>query len=149
MLQRLNDNHIVEVLANLRPRDRDLLDKVMVLDADMLTKGYGIAYALQKEDTTIVIGGVRELWPGCGEAWMIASEYAEKYPIALTKAGERVMQEADDKGFDRIQCTVSQDFPDAQKWVEHLGFHVEGLLERYDVNGINHFMCARFNNARD
>jgi hypothetical protein len=147
MLKRLNDSHISEVLGNLRSLDINETPKALVIDSNILTSGGSVAYALVELDKTIAIGGVRELWHGCGEAWLMASEDAKLYPVSLTKAAINILLEADAKGFVRIQCTVDCRYGMGQSWVEKLGFHVESKKEKYGINGDDHFEYVRISDG--
>lgn len=81
----------------------------------------------------IGVGGVIILWEGVGELWLILSkDFIGISDIATFMAIRKKINELiANNNLWRVQAIVRDDFPKAIKMIEALGFHSEGLLERY------------------
>jgi hypothetical protein len=86
----------------------------------------GPAYTAVVGETVLACAGVMVVWPGVGSAWMAWSEDAARYPIWLTKAVRRLVQEtAMIFGLHRIECVVLADNERNQRWIARMGFTME------------------------
>ena len=77
-------------------------------------------------------GGIRELWPGVGEVWVLLSPEVNKYPIATAAVimnGMRALVE--DNDFYRLQGWCRIDFIQAHTLFRHLCFKPEGIARKY------------------
>jgi hypothetical protein len=142
MIKEANQEHIDTMIKAMGSR----LGQVEIAPITDLNKGQGFCWAIEKKDKTIAVGGVRELWPGTGEAWMITTSEIEKSPVEVSKALRGALNRADENGFIRVQCVVNIHFLESQKWVESAGFSMEAMLESY-INKENYFMYARVRNG--
>lgn len=139
MIEEATQKHIDEVIVGL---GSETIGMPQVATLDDLNHGQGFIWALCKKGTAIAVGGIRELWPGTGEIWMLATKAIQKCPIEVSKALKGALRRADEAGFFRIQCAVNIHFVESQKWVERAGFDMEAMLESY-INRENYFMYAR------
>lgn len=92
----------------------------------------------------IVAGGIFEIWPGMGEAWLIPSDKIDNYKLKMIKTLRRHMDKiiAEDN-LVRLQASVREDFPVAHRFIEFMGFKREGLMTNYGPDGANHILYAR------
>lgn len=92
----------------------------------------------------IACGGVMETWPGGGDAWVMASDLVEKYPVFFHREIKRGLAAARTKyRLHRIQLTVRCDLPaNYHRWVEMLGFRFEGLQRMSDPGRNDHYRYA-------
>jgi hypothetical protein len=144
MIEEATREHINQVVGLV---GNEVLGTVQIADIEDLNSGQGFTWALVRDGKPLAIGGVRELWPGTGEAWMLATKMIRETPVEITKAFRGALRRADDNGFIRVQCVVGIHFIESQQWVERAGFDVECMLESY-INRENYFMYARVQNGR-
>jgi hypothetical protein len=77
-------------------------------------------------------GGIRKMWDGVGEVWLMLSPEVNRFPIrtgAVIFNGMRALIE--DNDFTRLQGWCRVDFPQAHTLFRHLGFKAEGMAESY------------------
>ena len=89
-------------------------------------------------------GGVREFWPGVGEAWAFFSPEVRLHIRSALVVGRAIIERVATNGnYRRIQATARVDFPAAASYLEHLGFEVESVLQSYSHDHKDMFMYAR------
>jgi hypothetical protein len=83
-------------------------------------------------ETHIACAGFIPLWPNTAELWARVSPEAKPYKIEFNQIALNFISDtARAFRFTRLQATVDEQFMVARRWVEFLGFHREGLLEKY------------------
>lgn len=107
----------------------------------LLSRGHSFCIK-DRRGSIIGAGGVIPLWRGVGEVWLAATDEMKKYPITMTKACRRLLDDLR-SGFHRIQMTALKSEPGHVKWAKLLGFHEEGLMTRYGPDGEDHFRLAK------
>ena len=137
-----------ETFTGIRPfRAEDMMTII-----EMGTKEEGIKYyghgtleelAQQTEDDGLSItgivndeivgcGGIRKLWEGVGEVWLMLSPKVNKYPMrtyeCIRDGFEKLIAESD---FVRLQGWCRVGFVKAHTLFRHLGFTVEGRARKY------------------
>ena len=92
--------------------------------------------------------GVRPLWPGVGEVWMIPTVNVNRSAIALIKGGRHILDHIQDE-YDvrRLQITVRSSNKTAYKYAEKMYFKTEGLMERYGPEGDDYYLMVRIRNG--
>lgn len=86
--------------------------------------------------------GVTLIWPGVAWVWFTASEEARRFAKLMAVLGRPLMQSLQlELGIRRLQCTTG--CPITKRFAEHVGFHVEGVLEAYGPDGGSQYMMAR------
>ena len=118
MIEEATQKQVDSVIRSLGAK----LGSVEIAPVDELNKGQGFVWSLTKDSKTIAVGGVRELWPGTGEAWLLATKDICNVPIEISKALRGALNRADENGFIRVQCVVHVQFIESQRWVEKAGF---------------------------
>lgn len=107
------------------------------------------AYTVMKDDVPLACVGIVQRHYGCWLAWMIRNKSlrgVDMLPVhrcAIRSLNNLQMRNHDGR---RIEMTVLQDFPEAVRWAEMLGFEREGLLRCYDHVGRSYYMYARIRN---
>jgi len=95
------------------------------------------------KDEIIGCGGVRLFWAGVGEAWGFYPQRFFRYTKEVfwytkTMLNKIIMQFS----LRRVQATARVDYPEAQNWLRHLGFRIEGRMKNYCPCGQDTFLYA-------
>lgn len=110
------------------------------MDVDDLAVEYarrGLLYSMFVDGRVEVIAGIVRLWAGVAEAVAIVSPTGRRHMRAVHRMAKKVLGIAIGNGFWRIQTNVLEGFDKGKTWVERLGFHDEGIMERYTPDGRN------------
>ena len=70
----------------------------------------------------VAVGGISYLPDATYAAFLMADDKARKYPIALHKAGLRVLEEARRLGIRRLVTNKDTHIEAAERWLRRLGF---------------------------
>lgn len=106
--------------------------------------GNGTCYSGFVDDELIACAGINILWPGVGEAWAVVTPRIYKHPLFFHKAIVHELNAIIKKHkLCRIQATVLNDFPKGKEWLERLGFEPEGIMRKYDTEGLDHARYAK------
>jgi len=107
----------------------------------------GPAYTGVEEGCPYVCAGILESWYGRWLAWAAISHNAGPREMLWIHRQTRKflvdLQALDSERYRRIEATARVDEPEAQRWLEMLGFVKEGRLRCYDASGLDHFQYAR------
>lgn len=98
---------------------------------------------LSRSEKIIACVGIHLMWEGTGEIWGLYSTLMRKYPMAWFESKRLLDLEQKKNGLKRLQAIVRCDWPEAVRFVQHLGFHLEGKLEAYGPWGADSMMYAR------
>jgi RimJ/RimL family protein N-acetyltransferase len=85
------------------------------------------AFAGRVEGKTIGVGGLTHLPDGTVSAFVLLSEQARRYPIALHKAAMMTMNAAIELGFRRVIALPDPKIEAAERWLLRLGFHIQEI----------------------
>jgi hypothetical protein len=103
----------------------------------------GNCYSATYGDEILFCGGVRVLWPGVGEAWVLCSAGIWRFARQLFRVSETIIGKvAAENNLERVQAHVRTSWDVAIRFVERLGFEREGLLRKF-VNGEDYYSYAR------
>lgn len=91
-------------------------------------------------DKLIGCAGVIPLWQGRSHAWAILAHDAGKHFISMHKGVSRFL---DNHPANRVETTVAPAFGPAHRWMRALGFHWEGLMQKYNPDGSDMDLYAR------
>jgi len=104
----------------------------------------GMAYTAFNNGNVVCSAGIKKLWSGVGEAWIVSSWRIYERPVAVVKAiRARFDGIIQDNELHRVQAACRVDWPEAQRFAEFLGFEKEGLMRGYGVDGRDYFRYAR------
>ena len=95
-------------------------------------------------DEIVGCGGIRKLWTGVGEVWLMLSPVVNKYPtktyICIRDGLQELIAEND---FVRLQGWCRMGFAKAHTLFRHLGFVPEGIAHKYTPDGVSCILYAR------
>jgi RimJ/RimL family protein N-acetyltransferase len=118
-------------------------DKEYSMDGKLLEEN-GLAFSGIYNDKIIVAGGMKLLWEGVAEGWVMANEDVWKHPIITARAIKKNFEKAAKaKNLKRVQTAIRSDFAVGKKFAKWLGLKEEGLMRRYGFDGSDQYMYAR------
>ena len=104
----------------------------------------GLAFTGLIDGYVIASAGIKPLWPGVGEAWIVASDNMPKKKLSVIKLiRENFDRMIQDNNFVRVQAGVRYDWPEAKRFAEFLGFEHEGIMKKYGPDGQDYYRMAR------
>lgn len=92
-------------------------------------------------------GGIRRLWDGVGEVWLMLSPTVNRFPIRTGEVivnGMRALIE--DNDFFRLQGWCRVGFTKAHTVFRHLGFTPEGIARKYAPDKVD---CVLYGLVKD
>lgn len=90
--------------------------------------------------------GVWPLWPAVGRAWaMLSEEVLRDYPLTLHRSVSQLLPFLEERDeYRRLEATIRQGHSAGHRWIRHLGFRREGLMQNYGIGGtISYHLYAR------
>jgi len=103
----------------------------------------GPSYTIRDGNHILSCCGVRVLWPGVGEAWLIFSPEIEKHTLEATKIIRTYLAKIiADCELRRVQAFATVNSPKAARYLEVLGFQREGVLRKLGRDGSDHYCYA-------
>jgi hypothetical protein len=95
-------------------------------------------------DEIVGCGGIRKLWPGVGETWLMLSPEVNKYPIRTYECIKEGFEKLiGDNDFVRLQAWGRIGFTKAHTLFKHLGFKPEGIARKYTPDGVDCILYAK------
>jgi hypothetical protein len=94
------------------------------------------------EGRIIACVGIHHYWEGTGEIWLVLSALAAKYPRVVSFIRDLLSYSRVRLGYRRLQAAIRLDWPEARRFVEHMGFKQEAIMKRYGPNGADHALYA-------
>jgi hypothetical protein len=108
------------------------------------TEEHGLSVTGLVDGIIVGCGGIRKMWNGVGEVWLMLSPEVHRFPM---RTGEVILkglkQLIDDNDFVRLQGWCRTDFPQAHTLFRHLGFTPEGIAKKYTPDQIDCILYAR------
>jgi len=108
----------------------------------------GPAYTMISDRGIVACGGIMKLWRGVGDAWVLATPLLRIYPKIVTKSVRFYLHEIiNNMKFERVQAVVKADFEVGHRWIKRLGFHEEGMMEKYfaGIDFVRYAIITDFN----
>jgi len=132
------------IVKPMQPKDLQYVLRNPI-DADAGSLGdvtiEGEAHAAWYDGQVVGVGGVKAMWPGVGEAWVLFSKDVRNCRFGIYRATKRILSQYD--SYQRIQASARVDAPIAAKMLEKLGFEMEGKMRKYSIDGTDHYMYAK------
>jgi len=101
------------------------------------------SYTLLFDGEPAISGGVIELWPGVGEAWMLSSKILQTHPLAMSRSVKRsLFWYIKKNGFWRVQANVQVNWQQAERFAEFVGMKKEGLMPKFGPEKEDHYRYA-------
>jgi hypothetical protein len=103
----------------------------------------GLSFTALHNGRPIGCGGIRPLWSGVGEAWVIFGPDVQDHTLFLYRNTRSYMKKLAWKyKFHRIQAYCRVDFPQAFGFLEILGFKIEGKAYKYNLDKTDAYSMA-------
>lgn len=103
----------------------------------------GLAFTALYHGDPIACAGIRFLWPGVAEAWLLIGPKIREHTIFVYKSTKRYLNDLMDKHkIWRMQAYCRADYPEAINFLYHLGFEVEGKAKRYSPDGTDAYSMS-------
>lgn len=103
----------------------------------------GPAYTGMYNGRIVGCGGVTIYWEGVGQAWSVFPKWVRLFKreaFCYVKKGLDIVLE--EHNLHRIEATWRTDYPQDMKWLEHLGFKRECLMEKYCPDGCGAYLYS-------
>jgi len=104
----------------------------------------GLAFTGLVNDEPIFAAGMKPIWKGVAEGWVLATAKVWDHPLlvarAIKKDFARVAREHD---IERVQTAIRKDFKQGQRFAEWLGLENEGLMKKFGFDGTDQYRYAR------
>jgi len=99
------------------------------------------ARALIVEGRPIAILGISPRWTAVCYAWAILTEEALVFhPLLVTRETHRLLRHAETSlGMRRIEASVKVGYGAGIRWIEALGFRLEGVMRNFGPGGVGDF----------
>lgn len=105
-----------------------------------LARAPGPALTARDGDRIIACGGILVHGDGLGTLWAVLAGSASGHLLFLHRATIRFM---DTEPLRRLEATVQEGFQAGCRWLDLLGFHYEGPMLGYGLDGATHLRYAR------
>ena len=113
------------------------------------TEDDGLSITGIVNDEIVGCGGIRMLWCGTGECWVILSPKTSLYPIKTYECIREGLQKLiDENDFRCLMAYGRIGFTKAHTLFRHLGFKPKGKIERYTPDDVDCIIYALIK-ARD
>jgi len=114
-------------------------------------EGYGeyleepeLSWSAVAGDLVVGCAGIKPQWQGRAVAWSLIDRRMPRSAwVKITREVQRILQLAHDMGYRRIEATVLAGHGEGCRWMDVLGFKVEGKATAYDPAGNDHYLYAR------
>jgi hypothetical protein len=122
-----------------------LMDKDAEFDGDaMELEQKGLAYTCMINNKPIVSAGMKIIWNGVAEGWVLATSKVWNHPLIIARAIKKNFARlAKENKIKRVQTAVRADFKTGLKFAKWLGLENEGLMKHYGFDGSDHYRYAR------
>ena len=92
----------------------------------------------------IASAGMKIMWDGVAEGWVLATSKVWNHPIVIARAIKKNFARlAKENNIKRVQTAVRADFKIGLKFASWLGLEEEGLMKKYGFDGSDHYRYAR------
>ena len=93
----------------------------------------------------IAVFGIRYIWNGLAEMWMIPSKDIHKNAMSLVR-GARALTDTAIRDYEikRLQICVKVENDVALRFAKSLGFSVESVMTKFGPEGADYYMMVRF-----
>ena len=131
------------ILAN--QMNHVLMDQDAKFDGDaMELEQDGLAYSCIINNEPIASAGMKIIWNGVAEGWVLATSKVWNHPLVIARAIKKNFARlARENNIKRVQTAVRADFKIGLKFASWLGLQNEGLMKHYGFDGSDHFRYAR------
>ncbi len=101
-------------------------------------------YSLFGDNRLIGCGGIYIYWEGVAEVWLFLSkQFKEHFTRPVIYIKKYLNELAKENNIWRLQASICADLPINQRFIEWLGFHKEGVQEKYGPWKDDHILYSR------
>jgi len=120
--------------------NHSLMDEDMKFKANaMLLEQENLAFTGMINGKPIFAAGMKIIWDGVAEGWVLATKDALDHPIAVAKAIKKDFARiAKENNINRVQSAVRANYTTGLKGLEE-----EGLMKKFGFDGSDQYMYAR------
>jgi hypothetical protein len=95
-------------------------------------------------DKIVASAGIKKIWNGVGEGWVLATSEIWNHPITIAKAIKKNFDKVAIKNnIKRVQTAVNAQYGIGIRFAKWLGLSNEGLMKCYGLDGSDHYRFAR------
>lgn len=122
-----------------------LMDQDAQFDGDaMQLEEQGMAFTGMVNNQPIFAAGMKKIWNGVAEGWVLATKEVWNHPLLVAKAIKKDFEKvAKQHNIRRVQTAVRSEFEIGIKFAKWLGLENEGLMKHYGFDGTDHYRFAR------
>ena len=92
----------------------------------------------------IFAAGMKIIWNGVAEGWVLATKDALDHPLLVAKAIRKDFARiAKENNIKRVQTAVRANYTTGLKFAKWLGLEEEGLMKKFGFDGSDQYMYAR------
>ena len=92
----------------------------------------------------IFAAGMKVIWNGVAEGWVLATKEALNHPLLVAKAIKKDFARiAKENNIVRVQTAVRADYTTGLRFAKWLGLQEEGLMKKFGFDGSDQYMYAR------
>jgi len=103
----------------------------------------GLAFTALYHGTPIGCAGLRPMWEGVAEAWLLFGPDIKDHTLYLYRNAKQYLADLTDQlNLHRIQAYCRTDWPEAINFLYHLGFKTEGKARKYNTDGSDAYFMA-------
>ena len=105
----------------------------------------GWSWAAIGRGKVFAVFGLRMIWTGLAEMWMVPGKDIGNHAISLVRGARAITDSAlQDYGVRRLQITVKAENDTAFKFAKSLHFEVESVMRKFGPEGSDYYMMVRF-----
>ena len=104
----------------------------------------GLAFTGLINDEPIFAAGMKPMWKGVAEGWVLATSKVWKHPLLVARAIKKdFARVAKEHGLWRVQTAIRSNFKQGLRFAKWLGLEDEGIMKQYGFDKTNHNRYAR------
>ena len=122
-----------------------LMDKDAEFDGDAMNlEEQGLSFTGIVNNEPIFAAGMKPIWTGVAECWLLATAKVWNHPLLVAKAIKKDFEKvAKQHNIRRVQTAVRSEFGIGIRFAKWLGLENEGLMKQYGFDGTDHYRFAR------
>ncbi len=102
------------------------------------------AYTVTYLDKPIAFICMVRIWNKVAEIMSITSDEVKEHPTAFHRLCKKMIQDhVEVYGIQRVQTIVKSNYNDGCRWLEMLGFAIEGEMKKFGPEGDDYLLMAR------
>ena len=92
----------------------------------------------------VFAAGMKILWNGVAEGWVLATNEVWNHPLLIAKAIKKDFARiAKENNINRVQTAVRANYTTGLRFAKWLGLQEEGLMKKFGFDGSDQYMYAR------